>query len=193
MMTMMMMTGILVISDNSFSVLGRLRKAGLFIIVFQILILGLLLISLHTFINFETAFFTSMLVMFGSMYSYRTLVMNRVASDDRPHQDDLIDKIDDPYDLYSEDEETINVEDVDISSVIKEEKKKLKTKTIKNTVSAAPAMVSLFRIGPYAVMVLGFIALNNNHILMLWPYMLGLGAGVFGGLLAGKVLFVPNS
>jgi len=189
----MMMTGILVTSDSPSSIMARLKKAGLLIIIFQAAIFALLLVSFHTFINFETAFFTSMIVMLGSMYSYRKLVMKRVASDERPYQDDLIDKIDDPYDLYGEEEETINLDDVDIKSVIQEEKKKLKTQTIKNTASGAPAMVSLFRIGPYAVMVLGFIALNNNHILMLWPYMLGLGAGVAGGLFTGKVLFVPES
>ncbi len=188
----MTMTETPVISDKDYSVITRFKKAFLIVILFQAAILVLLLYSFHIFINFETAFFTSMLVMLGSMYSYRKLVMKRVASDERPYQDDLIDKIDDPYDLYGE-EEIIDLEEVDIKSVIKDEKKRLKAKTVKNTASGAPAMVSLFRLGPYAIMVLGFIALNNNHILMLWPYMLGLGFGVAGGLLTGKVIFVPEA
>ena len=175
-------------NPNTFS--RRLRSAFMLFMGFQFVITGLLLISFHTFVNFEVAFVSTALVMLGSMYSYRQLIMKRLASQERPHQDDLIDTIDDPYDLYSEEEQMLDVDDVDLKTVIKEEKKKLKTHTVKNTASGAPAMVSLFRIGPYAVMILGFIAINNNHILMLWPYMIGLGVGVLGGLLIGKKLLV---
>jgi hypothetical protein len=170
----------------------RLRKTFNILALFQLGILFLLLVSLHTFVNFETAFVSSMLVMLGSMYSYRKLVMKRVASSETPHQDDLIEKIDDPYDLYGEEQEHQNLDEVDIKAVIKDEKKRLKTKTVKNTASGAPAMVSIYRMVPYVVLVLGFITLNNNHILMLLPYMSGLGVGVLGGLLSGRVLFVPE-
>ena len=170
----------------------RLRKTFSILALFQLGIIPLLLLSFHTFANFETAFISSMLVMLGSMYSYRKLVIKRIASSEVPHHEDLVEKIDDPYDLYGEEEELQNLDEVDIKTVIKDEKKRLKAKTAKNTLNGAPAMVSIYRMIPYIVLILGFITLNNNHILMLWPYMSGLGVGVLGGLLTGRVLFIPE-
>jgi hypothetical protein len=134
--------------------------------------------------------------MLGSMYSYKKLIDSRVETGEM-HYDDPLDKIDDPYDLY-DDNETIsekaevNSEEVDLVQYIKDEKKRHKTNSVKNTSKAAPALVSLYRVVPYIILILGFIGLNNNKILILMPYLMGLGIGVIVGLKVGQDLFVSK-
>ena len=162
----------------------------------EVAIFALWLYSYTFFINFQVAFLASVLILLGSTYSYKRLVERRVDSEDRPDDTDLIDKIDDPFDLYSEEitSTSMEVEEVDLKTVVKEEKQRLKEnkQTIKNTAKSAPALVSIFRVVPYIFLVLGFIGLNNNGLLSLVPFLVGLGAGVVVGLLMGKALFITE-
>lgn len=113
----------------------------------------------------------------------RTQVKYTEAGDTK----DLIDEIDDPYDLY--DEESVD-ETADFKEIIKEEKARQKQHLIKNTVKNSSALVSLYRILPYAFLVLGFMALENNHAMQLIPYMLGLGCGVVVGYFVAKKIYL---
>ncbi|MEN8147491.1 MAG: hypothetical protein ABFR02_07715 [Campylobacterota bacterium] len=162
----------------------------------EVAIFALWLYSYAFFINFQVAFLSSVLILLGSTYSYKRLVDRRVASEDRPDDTDLIDKIDDPFDLYSEEigSEAMEVEEVDLKTVVKEEKKRLKEnkQTVKNTAKSAPALVSIFRVVPYLFLVLGFIGLNNNGLLSLVPFLVGLGFGVVAGLFMGRSLFIKE-
>ena len=162
----------------------------------EIAIFALWLYSYTFFLNFQIAFLASVLILLGSTYSYKRLVDRRVASEDRPDDTDLIDKIDDPFDLYSEEisSEAMEVEEVDLKTVVKEEKKRLKEnrQTIKNTAKSTPALVSIFRVVPYLFLVLGFIGLNNNGLLSLTPFLTGLGFGVVAGLFMGRALFISE-
>ncbi|MEA3374076.1 MAG: hypothetical protein U9Q62_10380 [Campylobacterota bacterium] len=167
-----------------------LIKAIKYLGLFQFVLLLLLLLSFKIFINAEVAFFSSLFIMIGSMYSYYSLVNKRLENYENMDEADLIDKIDDPYDLYGENSEcSAREEEIDIKAVIKEEKQRLKANTTKNTISSAPAMVSLYRLIPYLFLVVGFIALKNNELLSLWPYLIGLGVGVIGGLTVGRIIF----
>jgi hypothetical protein len=136
------------------------------------------------------------LILLGSTYSYKRLVENRVASEDRPDDTDLVDKLDDPFDLYSEEisSEPMDAEDLDLKTVVQEEKKRLKEnkQTLKNTAKSTPALVSIFRVVPYLFLVLGFIGLNNNGLLSLVPFLVGLGVGVVVGLFMGRALFIKE-
>lgn len=169
-----------------------LIKAIKAVLLFQILLLGLWLFSFELFINAEVAFFSAFFIMMGSMYSYKSLVSKRLAGYEDLSEDDLIDKIDDPYDLYSEDVEMPEGEEVDLKAVVKEEKARLKGHTTKNMATAAPAMVSMYRMGGYLLLVVGFIGLKNNDLLSLWPYMIALSVGVLGGFVVGKGLFTTS-
>jgi hypothetical protein len=157
--------------------------------LFQILLLALWPISFKLFINTEVAFFSAFFVMMGSMYSYSKLVGKRLAEYGNLPEDDLIDKIDDPYDLYSESADLPEKEKADLKAVIKEEKARIKGQSAKNVAASAPAMLSLYRVIPYFLLILGFIGLKNNDMLYLPPYMAGLGIGVAGGFVAGKTVF----
>ena len=158
---------------------------------FQLPVLLFLLFSKHFFINFEVAFVSSVLVLLGSMYSYSRLVSKRLEAE--MVHDETLEKIEDPYDLYEEIEDPLETsnEEQDLKTVIKEERARLKASknTLGNMKKTSPALVSVFRLVPYLFLVLGFIALNNNHILDLLPYLMGLTYGIFAGYKTGKNLF----
>ncbi|WP_345978138.1 hypothetical protein [Sulfurimonas sp. HSL3-7] len=161
----------------------------------ELVILALWFYSFTFFINFQIAFLSSLLILLGSTYSYKRLVDRRVASQERPDDVDVIEKIDDPFDLYSDEitqEQGTRDETVDIKALVKEEKKRIKVQNVKNTAKSAPALLSMFRVIPYLFLILGFIALKNNALLSLMPYLIGLGFGILAGLYMGRSLFVEN-
>ena len=174
-----------------------LIKAIKHIAVLQALLLVLWPISFELFINIEIAFFSSFFILLGSMYSYAQLVKKRVEGYEGRDEKDLVEKIDDPYDLYDDEnvpKEEINPDEVDLKAFIKEEKKRIRASgAAKNMKKTAPAMVSLYRLVPYGFLVLGFIGLKNNGFLELWPYLIGLGLGILAGLLVGKNVFTTAS
>lgn len=151
---------------------------------------ALLAVSKTAFLNAQTAFVSAFLILLGSMYSYRKMVLRNLEADVSMHRDDLTEKIDDPYDLYDE-EETETDETRPLKEVIKEEKARLKANraTVKHASKAAPALLSIYRVVPYGILILGFIALKNNAMLSLGYYLPGLAAGIVAGYLSGKALF----
>ena len=163
----------------------------------ELAVFALWFYSFEFFLNFQVAFLASVIIMLGSLYSYKRLVDRRVASEDRPDDTDLVDKLDDPFDLYSEEikSEALVDEEVDLKTVVKEERARLKSQknTMKNTAKSAPALVSIFRVVPYLFLVLGFIALKNNNLLSLPPFLIGLGVGIVVGLYVGRGIFIKES
>ena len=163
----------------------------------ELAVLALWFYSFEFFLNFQIAFLASVIIMLGSLYSYKRLVDRRVASEDRPDDTDLVDKLDDPFDLYSEEikSEALVDEEVDLKTVVKEERTRLKSQknTMKNTAKSAPALVSIFRVVPYLFLVLGFIGLKNNALLSLTPFLIGLGVGIVVGLYVGRGIFIKES
>lgn len=173
----------------------RVQKTIKLFIASEVAVFALWLYSYTFFINFQVAFLASVLILLGSTYSYKRLVDRRVASQDRPDDTDAVDKIDDPFDLYSEEirAEAVADEELDLKAIVKEEKKRLKPQNIKNTAKSAPALISIFRVVPYLFLVLGFIGLKNNDLLSLVPFLIGLGCGIVVGLFMGKALFIKEA
>ena len=87
---------------------------------------------------------------------------------------DVIDKLEDPYDLY--DEEVVEEEGKDFGEIVKEEKKKLKEnkRTLSQTIKDSKAAFSFYRLGAYAILVLGFLYLNRHGLLHVPSYILAL-------------------
>jgi uncharacterized membrane protein len=139
------------------------------------------------YINFTLAAFTSMAIVMGSLYSYRNMIQSRVEGAEVGDTKDVIDEMDDPYDLYEEEREA---EITDIKQMIKEEKARQKSNVIKNTTQNASALVSIYRLIPYAFLVMGFIALENSAMLEILPYLVGLAAGIPVGYLIAKQIFI---
>jgi len=159
------------------------------LIIAQIVIFSLWLYSFEFFINFEVAWFSAFLIMLGSMYSYQNLVNKRIADYEADMDLDAIDKIDDPYDLYSENPIDNEENEKDIREVVKEEKARLKANKINGIKAGAPATISIFRLLPYLFLGIGFIGLKNNELLELTPYLVGIGVGIISAFLAGKDFF----
>ncbi len=164
------------------------------LLVAQGLVFLSLALSFSAFVNAQTAFLSAFLVVMGSMYSYRALVKRSAAQGISMHHDDVIEKIEDPHGLYDDDEESTG-EDVSLKEVVAEERARLKASktTLKDTAKAAPASFSLWRLLPYAVLVLGFIALKNNGLLDLRFYLPALGAGIIAGYRTGAGIFLAGS
>jgi hypothetical protein len=140
--------------------------------------------------SFLVAMLSSMLIVTGSLYSYRNMIQSRVENSEIDDFKDVIDEMDDPYDLYEEERES---EITDIKQMIKEEKARQRSNIIENTTKNASAMVSLYRLLPYAFLILGFIGLENSRTLEILPYLVGLAVGMPMGYLIAKKLFISQS
>jgi len=151
-----------------------------FIIDFGVIIFCVLSNNYIWLLNTQVAFISSLIISIATFLSYRRNVTKRLEnidydaklSDDR----DKIDEIDDPFDLYSENEinEQTEFTSEEIKDIIKDEKSKIKQNSFKNTLLSTPGFISIYRVVGYVVLVVGFFALNNNGILNVIPYLVGL-------------------
>lgn len=127
--------------------------------------------------NTQIGYITSTLVMVASILSYRRMVNARVEHNIITMDDskDVIDKLEDPYDLYSED--AVDEEEKDFVETVKEEKKKLKEnrRSVYQTIKDTKAALSIYRLGAYAVLILGFLYLNRQGLLHIPSYIISLG------------------
>jgi len=125
----------------------------------------------------QIGYITSTLVMVASIVSYRRMVNARVEHNIITMDDskDVIDKLEDPYDLYSED--VVEEEEKDFVETVKEEKKKLKEnrRTVYQTIKDTKAALSIYRLGAYALLILGFLYLNRQGLLHIPSYIISLG------------------
>jgi hypothetical protein len=127
-------------------------------------------------INSQVAFFSSTLVVFASMLSYRSMVQGRLDVGAIPDDErDTLDKLEDPYDLY--DEARGEKEEKTLVEVVKEERKNLKksSRSFWEATKDSKASLSIYRLLAYALLVLGFFYLNTNKILELAPFLIALG------------------
>ncbi|MDP3265553.1 MAG: hypothetical protein Q8M39_01865 [Sulfuricurvum sp.] len=164
----------------------KIKKTILFIVLLHIPIALLLVISDAVFASFEVAMLSGAMITMGSLYAYRNMIRSKVSEVDLDVHKDSIDMMDDPYDLY-EDERDLEI--ADVKEMIKAEKKLQKQAIIENTVKNSGAWVSAYRLIPYAFFALGFITLENNQMLQLLPYLIGLGYGIVIGYLIAREWF----
>jgi hypothetical protein len=129
-------------------------------------------------LNIQVAFISSLLIVLGSYLGYKKNIERRVEDypvDFDNNNPDEIDKVEDPYDLYSK----ININEEELSKeeakeIFKEEKEKLKNQSnVKNTIKSFGAASSIYRIGGYVLLVIGFFYLNNNKLLEPIIYLIG--------------------
>ena len=119
------------------------------------------------FINSQIGFISSSLVIFASIFSYKNMIKGRlkdevvVAEDNR----DTIEKIEDPYSIYVNDK-----------NIIREEKKRLKEarRSFLEVLKDSKPALSIYRLGAYGVLILGFFYLNGNNLLDIVSYLFSL-------------------
>jgi len=127
--------------------------------------------------NTQIGFLSASLVMLASMGSYKRMVDARVEKSILAIDDsrDTIEKLEDPYDLYSE--ASKEEREKEIYDTLKEEKARLKRqrRSIMQTARDTKAALSLHRIVAYVVLVVGFFYLNRHGLLDIPSYLLALG------------------
>ena len=136
-------------------------------------------------INSQLAFLSSLLISVSSFFAYRKNVLSKLKKGDIPITDerDELDKIDDKFDLFSEEEEERSPQE--ISRIIKEEKRK--RKGFKNTLlslkTSLPSFLSPLRFLAYLFLIGAFFYLNRHHLLNVFAFLSGLFVVPLGILL----------
>lgn len=154
------------------------RKIFAVLVSVDVLLLSVSIIffDIKVLYNTQIGFITASLVMIASIVSYRRMVNARVKHNIVTMDDskDVIDKLEDPYDLYSEDEV---MEEKSLAETVKEEKKKRKEnrRTVYQTIKDTKAALSIYRLGAYALLILGFLYLNRQGLLHIPSYIISLG------------------
>jgi len=136
-------------------------------------------------INTQIAYVTSALVMGGSMFSYANMIRQRLAVAAIPEggDRDIIDQLEDPHDLYSDPEPSVEPEPVsaeEIKVAIREEKTRMKAqrRTVAQGLRDSRAAMSLYRLGAYGVLIFGFFYLRGHHVFQPLPYLAGLAVPI---------------
>ena len=154
------------------------------LLLFEAIIFVTLFFGKAVFINAQVAFLSSFFVIAASGYAHKKMIKGRIKNGIYADDRDTLDKIDDPHGLF--DEEQINdapSEELDLKQIVKEEKKKIKPFSFANVKHGAKWSFSLYRLGAYLFLFLGFIALKNNHLLDVKIYLVALLPGIVAGYL----------
>ena len=154
------------------------------LLLFEAFILAALFFGTAVFANVQVAFLSSFLIILASGYAHKKMIKGRIKNGVYADDRDPLDKIDDPHGLF--DEEEINEappEELDLRAIVKEEKKKVKPFSLANVKQGAKGSFSLYRLGAYLFLFLGFVALKNNHLLDVRIYLTALLPGIVAGYL----------
>ncbi len=154
----------------------------------QLLIFITYFYSQKIFLNIEVAFLSAFLIILGSSFAYRKMIHSKIDSGEYEEDRDVLDTIDDPHELYEEIND-IPAEELDLKQIVKEEKAKIKTLSLKNAKHGIRGSFAMMRLVPYIFLVLGFIALKNNDVLDLVYYLPALLIGIVAGSLISREVF----
>ena len=166
------------------------KKAIKLIALTEIFVLASYFISFSFYMNLQVAFLSSLFIILGSSFAYKKMVNTQVEADIVEEKRDFLDELEDPHGLY--DDEPINeapAEELDLKTIVQEEKKKIKLVNFKDMKNGSKAGFSLFRLVPYLFLVLGFIALKNNALLDIFIYLPSLLVGIIVGYVSTKEVF----
>jgi len=170
------------------------KKIVVFLMLADILLAAVsLFVGKGWLVNTQTAFLTSALVMAASMFSYGQMVKRRIENDEVPEMSDrdVIDKLDDPHDLYRDDNAEEMNDTKNLRKALREEKLRIKAnrRSPYEMLKDSRASMSIYRLGAYALLVFGFFYLSSRNILQPLPYLIGLGlpvAAVVAALMSSK-------
>ncbi len=149
----------------------------LFLVDIFVFFVTLLVLKESAIYTTQIGFWSAALVMIGSLSGYRRMVITRVEhqiitdDDDR----DVIEKIEDPHELYSE--PIVENPNADIKEAIDYEKSHIQTnrRSLFEIIKDTKATLSFYRIGAYLILVIGFLFLHRHGMLDIWLYLASLG------------------
>jgi hypothetical protein len=154
----------------------------------EVVIVPTSIYSFEFFINLQVAYLSALFIVLGTSFAYKKMINSQVSSQAVTEDRDLLDKIEDPHELFEQDINNAPAEELDLKAIVKEEKAKVKVLSIKNMKHGARGSMSAFRLVPYAFLILGFIALKNNELLNLSIYLPSLFIGIIMGSIFSKSL-----
>lgn len=123
-------------------------------------------------INSQIAFLTSLVVTSATFLSYRNNVLKGVDHQESVDDTDLIDKMEDPYDLYSSEINDDIIENPTKEQIL-EANKPIKQNYFTNLKNSFFSFTSFYRIGGYLALIVGFFYLVNNNIFEVVAYLIG--------------------
>ena len=163
-----------------------MKKTIRFIAIIEFFIFLTNIISFEFFINLQISFLSSFFIILGSSIAYKKMILTQVSAENIDEKRDILDEIEDPYELFSDEKSEEPLEEKDFKAVVDSERKKIKTFNIKDIKKGAKAGFSPFRLVPYLFLILGFIALKNNELLNIAIYLPSLFLGIVAGYAATK-------
>ncbi len=136
-------------------------------------------------INTQLAFLSSLFVTIASYFSYKRVILKRLDSESFEDRD-VVDKLNDEFDLYDEVDENL-----DLKEIIKEERKKIVgfKQSSDNLFKSASGAFNPTRLLSYLFLFVSFIYLVNNHKLSIMPYLIGLSVVPLGTLLGSLIKY----
>jgi len=160
--------------------------ASLFLIILSLFMGDLWLI------NTQVAFICSMIIIFASFFSYKGMIEKRLENGEIPDEVDELDKIDDKFGLFREDE---NIEAKELSKeefvkLYKEERKKSAgiKQTFSNLFKSGRGVFNPFRLIAYALLCISMLFLIRNNLFSAIPFLVGIGAVPISSLILGLFL-----
>ncbi len=127
-------------------------------------------------VNTQIAFVSSALVLGASMFSYSQMIYRRLSDESIVPEDerDTLERIEDPHDLYLENETQVDTQM--LKKAIQEEKQRMKRhrRSLYQMIGDSRASLSFVRLGAYLLLFAGFFYLSNNRLLHIPSYLLGL-------------------
>ena len=163
------------------SMMMSIKKILVFIVLLDLLLViyGFFKPS-NWLLNSQLAFISSLFVTLASYLSYKRMIQKRLEVGDVDSRD-LIDKMDDRFDLYDEKE---GIEDKDLKAIIKEERAKFTPKkSVENLYKSMGGLLNPLRVLSYLTLILSFLYLVNSHNFDLGAYLIGLAVVPLGTLL----------
>ncbi len=153
----------------------------LLIVEIFLLLAGVLYGDKSLLLSSQIAFLSSTLVIIASFSSYQSMVKERLSLLGGDNQElgfddrDVVDKIEDPYGVFEEREKDRD-ENLSAEQLLKLEKERLKEEKrgVKEVVKDMKPTFNIFRLLAYAILVVGFLYLNEKKFLIISIYLLSL-------------------
>ena len=166
-----------------------MKKSIRTFVLFEVIIVATSLGSFEFFMNLQIASLSAFFIVVGTSYAYKRMINTQVATTATTPERDLLDKIEDPHELFDDTEiNNAPADELDLKAIVQEEKAKVKVFSVKNMKHGAKGSMSAFRLVPYLFLILGFIALKNNELLNLSIYLPSLFVGIIAGSFVSKGL-----
>ena len=160
--------------------------ASIFLILISLFMGGFWLI------NTQVAFICSMIIIFASFFSYKGMIEKRLENGEIPDERDELDKIDDKFCLFDDEE---NIEEKELSKeefvkLYKEERKKSSgiKQTFLNLFKSGRGVFNPFRLIAYALLCISMLFLIKNGLFSAIPFLVGIGAVPISSIVFGLML-----